>query len=89
MWKINNCGCNTPKIIPIEYSIPENYNINYYQIPEVKTYTSNIEELKDKIICEYLGIINNLECGIQPDLEFLLEEISLVEINDNGTYTIL
>jgi hypothetical protein len=31
-----------------------------------------------------LGIIDKLECGIQLDLEFLLEEISLVDILENG-----
>ena len=45
---------------------------------------NNLWELKDKIIYEYLRIIDNLECGIHPDLEFLLEEISLVEIMENG-----
>jgi len=45
---------------------------------------NNIDELKNKIICEYLGIIDKLECGIQLDLEFLLEEISLVDILENG-----
>jgi hypothetical protein len=45
---------------------------------------NNLQELKNKIICEFLGIIDNLECGIRPDLEFLLEEISLVEIEENG-----
>ena len=40
-------------------------------------------ELKQKAICEYQIIIQKLECGIQPDLEFLLEEISLIEILDN------
>jgi len=44
----------------------------------------NICELKEKIIYEYLDIINKLECGIQEDLEFLLEEISLVDIMENG-----
>jgi len=31
-----------------------------------------------------LQIIDKLECGIQKDLEFLLEEISLIDIMENG-----
>ena len=43
----------------------------------------DLQELKDKVICEYERIIHQLECGIQPDLEFLLEEISLIDIYEN------
>jgi hypothetical protein len=35
--------------------------------------------LKEKIIFDYFKIIDNLECGIRTDLEFLLEEISLIQ----------
>jgi hypothetical protein len=53
-------------------------------LQELFPIVNNINELKNKIICEYLGIIDKLECGIQLDLEFLLEEISLVDILENG-----
>jgi hypothetical protein len=53
-------------------------------LKELFPIVNNIDELKNKIICEYLGIIDKLECGIQLDLEFLLEEISLVDILENG-----
>ena len=53
-------------------------------LQELFPIVNNIDKLKNKIICEYLGIIDKLECGIQLDLEFLLEEISLVDIIENG-----
>ena len=78
--KLTNCGCldidngyKETKIPPIprkptlKLTIPSNSN-------------NEIQELKDKVICEFLEIIKQLECGIQPNLEFLLEEISLIDI---------
>ena len=85
MWKVNNCGCKSFEQEPLEYEILDSLK---YEIPKLLSKEIDTEELKRKIICEYLGIINNLECGSKPDLEFILEEISLVDIND-GTYRIL
>ena len=45
-------------------------------------YEVNIDLLKNKIICDYKIIISKLEKGHQLDLEFLLEEISAVELED-------
>lgn len=42
---------------------------------------TDIDLLKDKIICEYKLIISKLEQGQIPSLDFLLEEISLVDLN--------
>lgn len=41
---------------------------------------TDIELLKDKVICEYKKIISDLENGLKPDIEFLLEEISTIDI---------
>ena len=71
---MNRCGCN-PIQEKFEFEIPD---INRIPIEPIIPNVSNIGDLKKKIICEYLGIINELNCGIQPNLEFLLEEISLV-----------
>lgn len=71
---MTRCGCN-PVPEQFEFEIP---NINIIPIDPIIPEVSNIGELKKKIICEYLGILNNLECGIKPNLEFLLEEISLI-----------
>lgn len=85
MWvQMTRCGCN-PIQEPFEFSI-ENINLgpNGIKLSELFPIIKNIDELKNKIICEYNGIIDKLECGIQSDLEFLLEEISLVDILENG-----
>lgn len=84
---MTRCGCN-PVPEPFEFKLPEKTQIitgvKSPQLPELFPMVNNLQELKNKIICEFLGIIDNLECGIRPDLEFLLEEISLVEIEENG-----
>lgn len=52
---------------------------------------TDIDLLKDKIICEYKLIIDELERGRRPDLEFLLEEISVVDLEseiDNREFII-
>lgn len=68
------CNC-IPNSEQFEFEIPEENQISIsFNIQD----NSNIDKLKRKIICEYLEIINKLKCGIQPNLEFLLEEISLI-----------
>lgn len=82
---MNRCNCN-PVQEPFEYPI---YNINldkYKKQKKIFLTLNNIQELKEKIICEYLEIIDKLECGIKLDLEFLLREISIVYINDGRIY---
>ena len=73
-----------PPLIPIietdisnDIFIPNNRNIKLPIIPE-----TDIDLLKNKIICDYKIIISKLEKGHQLDLEFLLEEISAVELED-------
>ena len=73
---MTKCGCN-PSPDQFEFQIEDISNDVLIIEPIIPNIT-NLEELKKKIICEYLEIINKLKCGIQPDLEFLLEEISLV-----------
>ena len=81
---MNRCGCN-PIQEPFEFPIRDiDFGSNGAKIQELFPIINNIDEFKDKIICEYIGIIDKLECGIQLDLEFLLEEISLVDILENG-----
>lgn len=79
----NNCGC-----VEIDFRLKESEiksppkrqpNI-HLDIPD----NIDIQELKEKVICEYNKIIHQLECGIQPDIEFLLEEISLIDIYEYG-----
>lgn len=82
---MTRCGCN-PVPEPFEFRIQNNKYSNNIKFSPIELFPQedNLQELKDKIIYEYLKIIDNLECGIHPDLEFLLEEISLVEIMENG-----
>ena len=87
------CGrsrCCPPIISPIEYEkdnnliIPEHDNIHIPIVPE-----TDIDLLKDKVICEYLRIISDLERGQYSNLEILLEEISLIDIElDNKEFYI-
>lgn len=83
MWKVSNdCGCNNVSTRPFEFQISENSLINHKQYPDLIQipYEDRLCELKEKAICNYTDILDQLDCGIQPDLEFLLEEISLIDI---------
>lgn len=87
MWRIN-CGCGEVPS-PFEFQINDNLIIisnNTNCILPNKTDRLNC--LMEKIIQDYLDIINKLECGIQPDLENILEEISLIEIRRNQNINI-
>lgn len=77
MWKINNCGCKDFSPKPIEFPIIDTEDEKTY----IKFYYPDVNdlcELKQKTINNFLDIFKKLECGIQPDLEFLLEEISVI-----------
>ncbi len=85
--------CCHPPIIPIfEYEISNDIfipNVEDVRLPIVPE--TDIDLLKDKIICDYKLIISKLEQGNRPDLEFLLEEISAVDIEsevDNREFII-
>ena len=75
--------CCKPIISYFEYNISDDIfvssrqDINLPIQPE-----TDIDLLKDKIICEYKLIISKLEQGQKPDLEFLLEEISAVDLEN-------
>lgn len=86
MWKLN-CGCgNAPT--PFEFQIYSDpifiSNINFI-LPNT---TDRTNCLMEKIIQDYFDIINKLECGIQPDLENILEEISLIEMKNNWNFSV-
>lgn len=80
---MNNCGCNpTPEHyqeFPIFGGKRSDKTLN---IPQVKYPTDVTEiELKKKVIKEFCSIMKALECGQHQNLEFLLEEISLISRN--------
>lgn len=83
MWTLN-CGCNDPTHHYIEFHIRGHIDKTSSPSIQLPREDSHIDELKDKIICEYLNIIDKLECGIQEDLRTLLEEISVLEINEDS-----
>lgn len=73
--------CCNPIIPVLEYEIngtvelPDNKKIKVTIEPQ-----TDIDLLKDKVMCEYLSILSDLERGLKPPLEFLLEEISAIEL---------
>lgn len=81
-----NCGCGEVTNERFEFNIidkPINSMVIDFELPNK---TDRTECLREKIIQDYYKIIDNLECGIQPDLENILEEISLIDIKINGNF---
>ena len=77
------CKCCLPIISNFEFDIDNNIfitNVEDVNLPIIPR--TDIDLLKDKIICEYKQIISKLEQGYKPDLEFLLEEISAVDLEN-------
>ena len=81
------CGCN-PVQEPYEFPI-ENVSTIYNTALDIncgnncKNRKQDLYKLKQKIIQDFLDIINKLECGIQPDLEDLKEGLTIVYIKEN------
>lgn len=73
------CGCNKV-YIPIEFDIVDTPKLFYDFKVQLPNGIDHSDCLKEKIIQDYLAIIDKLECGHQPDLNFLLEELSLLDI---------
>ena len=83
MWvsELREQGCCWKPTPFEEYEIPKVViPINY---PELRLPLSEEEpclgELKEKVIDEYFKILDQLECGITPDLDFILDEILAIE----------
>lgn len=75
--------CCKPIISVFEYDISDDIFISKRQDISLPIQPeTDIDLLKDKIICEYKLIISKLEQGHKPDLEFLLEEISAVDLEN-------
>ena len=69
--KFTNCGCIELDFRLKEFEIPKFPKPNKPNIQLSIPDDTDIQELKDKVICEYNRIIQQLGGGIQPDLEFL------------------
>lgn len=81
--------CCPPILIPIEIIDDNDNNIGGLNNNIIKkTFPLNQVEicpLKEKVICEYFKILSNLKRGKQDDLEFLLEEISAILLQDSNS----
>lgn len=83
---MTNCGCREISHDPIEFKI-QDYNPQVHINCGPLLPNTNEEDwckLQNKIICDFEDIIKQLECGIQPDIEIILEEISLIFMNGCG-----
>lgn len=72
--------CCNPKQESFEFPIKDKNVKSPIYIQDYFPKIKDVCALKCKIIEDYKHILAQLECGIQPDLEFILEEISLVYI---------
>ncbi len=43
-----------------------------------------VKELKEKVICEFLNLLSQFEKGHNTNYEFILQEISLINLLDEG-----
>ena len=76
----SDCGCiDRPSLKLEEYNI-QNLVFRSPKINLNKPKINYICDLKEKVVCEYYQILQDLECGKHPDLEFILQEISLIDI---------
>ncbi len=77
---MKNCICSTPDLYTEEVELPISQKPSI--ITEVPTFDVDLDKLKLEIYEDVYKIISKLECGIQPNLEVILEKISLVEISE-------
>lgn len=87
MWDVK-CGCN-PVNEPFEFKICDATYINPSRIELPYGNDSDLCALRNKILSDYCDILNKLECGIQLDLELILEKISIMEMNNNCSFNSL
>ena len=76
MWRLN-CGCNPPQEEDEYLPLIEKPASTMPLLPKNDP---KICELKTKVITDFNNLLDKLECGIQEDVENILEEISLIEI---------
>lgn len=77
------CRCCKPIIENFEFELGDDIFIAHQENIKIPIEpTTDIDLLKDKIICEYKWIISELEKGHYPDLKFILEEISAVDLEN-------
>ena len=79
------CGCREISQTPIEFKIEDHPQVHTNCGPILPSSNDcDLVRLQNKIICDFINIVKQLECGIQPDIEIILEEISLIFMNGCG-----
>lgn len=80
------CGCREISSGPIEFEIHDCCPQVHINCGPLLPNTNDIDwcNLQSKVICDIQKVIKQLECGIQPDIEIILEEISLIFMNSCG-----
>lgn len=80
------CGC-APIISPEQFidgsAILYNQQLSPLFSPVADP--DEVKALKDKVICEFQKIMSDLRKGIKPPLEFLLEEISAINLAEENS----
>lgn len=87
MWSMK-CGCSDVSHTPIEFNIdstPSSY-VNYKTL--LPNETNDDYCLMEKTVYDFISVINKLECGIQPDIEEILQEISLIDMKNNWNFSV-
>ena len=77
-----DCLCRKPNNGYFEFPIEDDIIVEANNNTNSCANYINTCELKNKVIREFQDILKQLQCGIQPDLEFILQEISLIYIYD-------
>lgn len=83
---LTNCGCREISHEPIEFKIDECHPQVYASCGPLLPNSNEIDwcKLQSKVICGFEKVVKQLQCGIQPDIEIILEEISLIFMNTCG-----
>lgn len=74
--------CCPPVISPWEFEITGGLILKETDAKIDLFPKTDIDLLKEKVICEYLKVITELEMGKRPSIEFILEEISAIDLEN-------
>lgn len=84
------CGCSKISNEPYEFKIGDCDKPLTYSNYQIQLLPNENDEdwcrLTNKVIGDFLKVIKQLECGIQPDIEIILEEISLIYMRNYNQY---
>lgn len=82
---MTNCGCREISHEPIEFEIQKRPQVYVNCGPLLPNDNEpDLCELQSKVICDFKNVIKQLECGEKPDIENILEQISLIFMKGCG-----